>query len=123
MRIVKKYKSEGAVWMINADHCTPLMLLDGFRYVSIDDDADVSENVGVELEDVDLSDADLLHALRSKSEVCDIRNRHTQELIAAKYSTIDELQAIRENDQTYLDFVSGVVTEGSAFKDELGLIA
>lgn len=127
-RVIKSYDVTSEAWTIpdpDAIQLGPLVdSFDGRMYVSIDVDADLTElDETVDLQDVDLSDATLLHGLRSKTQHCWQINNNTKEQIRAVYSIEDEVQAIRENDPVYATFVSDIVTAAAAEKDALGLVA
>jgi|SaaInlStandDraft_5_1057022.scaffolds.fasta_scaffold12431_2 hypothetical protein len=123
-RTIKKYTSnEDTPWVIPEPFSVQLMAINGVVYVSLDDTVDLSElHEDFVLENVDLSDADLLHTLRSESMPCRIINQRVKEEIAASYSATDEIQAMRENDTVYNTFIAGVLTPARVEKDNLGLV-
>lgn len=122
-RVVKAYViTADTKWTVNADLYDPLMRLNGLMYVSVSTEADLSENEEITMQDVDLTDAALLHKLRSESDVCQILNSATQEKIREMYSADDEIQAIRENDTAYHAYVAEAVKVGRDAKDALGLV-
>jgi len=125
-RIIKSYDVSSEGWLVPDPDAIQLGPLDGRMYVSLDVDADLSEMDGdntLDIQDVDLSDADLLHRLRSVTQHTWQINNATKEAIREKYTAEDEIQAIRESDTDYTSFVSGIVTAAAAEKDALGLVA
>jgi len=124
-KIVKKFPLEEAVnWLIPEPASIQLIMIDGLVYVSIDEDADMSEMPDdFPIETVDLSDNAILHMLRSKSGPSLIINSETVMSIRSKYSPEDEVQAVRESNQEVLSDISDIVAEGALKKDALGMVS
>jgi len=53
---------------------------------------------------------------------CRILNSNTGMMIREKYSVDDEIQALREDDESYRSFVASVVSDAAEQKDVLGLV-